>query len=79
MSMLETSPWADEVMDRKDKLLQLKIQSIRAEMDALIKKNGIQRETSKVKGFERVILKWSAKNETEAYEMDACVGEKVEF
>ena len=77
--MLDTSPWADEFMDRKDMLLQLKLQSIAAEGDALEKKHGIQRETSKVKGVEGTILRWSGKNETEVDEADAGMGEKVKF
>ena len=79
MSILDTSHWADEFMDRKDTLLQLKVESIDAETDALEKKNGIQTETINVKGFERLILRWSKKNETEADEVEACVGEKVTF
>ena len=78
--MLETSPWADEFMDMKDMLLQIKIRSNRAERDELKKRHGIQTEKVKVKGVEQSFLRWSIpENEAEADEQDACRGEKVKL
>ena len=75
--MLETSPWADEYMDKKDMLLQLKMGSIVAEQDELIKRHGVQTETVNVKGVEKSFWRWSIpENEAEADEQDACRGEK---
>ena len=78
--MLETSPWADEYMDKKDMLLQLKIRSIVDEGDELRKRHGFRTETVTVKGVERPFLRWSIpKNEAETDEQDACRGEKVKL
>ena len=78
--MLETSSWADEFMDRKDMLLQLKIRSINAEWDELEKKHGFRRETVKVKGIEQSFLRCSVpENDAEADEQEACLGEKVKL
>ena len=79
LSMLETSPWAYEFMESKDKLLQLKIRSIEAEMDKLVKRHEIQREEVEIKGVKQSFLRWSAKNEAEADEFDACMGEMVKL
>ena len=78
--MLETSPWADEYMDKKDMLLQLKMRSNDAEEDELLKRHGVQIETVTVKGVEHSVRTWSIpKNEAEADEMDACRGETVKL
>ena len=75
LSMLDTSPWADEFMERKDMLLQLKIQSIEAEGDELMKRHGIQTEEVEIKGVKQSFLRWSP----EADELDACIGEMVKL
>ena len=77
--MLETSPWADEFMERKDKLLQHKIRSLFAERDELMKRHGFQTEEVEIKGVKQSVLRWSAKNEAEADEMAACRGEMVKL
>ena len=79
LSMLETSPWADEFMKRKDMLLQLKIGSIEAEMDELVKRHGIQKEDIEIKGVKQTVLRGSSNNEAGAEEFDACRGEMVKL
>ena len=78
--MLETSPWADEYMDKKDILLQLKMRSNDAEEDDLLKRHGVQIEKVKVKGVKHSVRIWSIPEvEDKADEQDACMGEKVKL
>ena len=53
--------------------------SIKAEMDELVKRHGVQREEVEIKGVKQSILRWSPMNEAEADEMDACRGEMVKL
>ena len=79
--ILETCPWSVEFSENKYVLLKIKIQSIDAEREDLLKKHGLQKEKIETKnnGPEQFQFRVYPEDAADADKLASCFGEKVKF